>query len=190
MTPPSRLKKILPRAIIILIFIAWTVFVLSTSPVELVKSIGVTNGYIVAFVLAFLGGFSLFVTTPYYLVVAALAAGGLNPVLVGLAAGIGIFLGDSTSYFIGYRGHDILPKYYQKVFDRFQRWAATHSSWHVALALFVYGAAIPLPNDVIVVPMGLVRYPYRQLMIPLGLGNVVFNIGVATVAAYGLDRII
>ena len=63
-------------------------------------------------------------------------------------------------------------------------------SWVVYLSLFIYGAMIPIPNDVIVIPMGLAHYPYKKLIIPLGLGNIVFNIMLALVGFYGLNLIL
>ena len=44
---------------------------------------------------------------------------------------------------------------------------------------------IPIPNDVITVSMGLAHYPYWKVMLPLGLGNIIFNISLALVGFYG-----
>ena len=45
---------------------------------------------------------------------------------------------------------------------------------------------MPLPNDVIVVPLGAAGVPYWRVMLPLGAGNLVFNIATALLASYGI----
>jgi len=55
----------------------------------------------------------------------------------------------------------------------------------VSLALFVWGAFFPLPNDFMLVPLGILRYPFWKAIVPLGLGNLIFNIVVASTGAYG-----
>ena len=169
----------------ILVFVSWTFFIYQFPPTELVKMTGLTNGYAIALALAFLGGLSTFVTIPYHLVVVTLGAGGLNPILLGLAAGVGVMLGDSTSYLIGYKGRDILPSHLQRIFQKLCGWCLTRPSWLVPVALFSYGAFVPFSNDFIVISMGPARFPYLRLRIPLGIGNIVFNMGAAFIGAYG-----
>ncbi len=91
--------------------------------------------------------------------------------------------GDSTSYLVGYHGVTILPKGLQKILKRlldyFMRYPRA-----LPFFFFFYGACIPFSNDFIVVTMGLARYPFWRVFIPLGLGNLVFNIGLAYLAIY------
>lgn len=186
------MTKFLPKHItlfVLILFLAgWTALAYYLSPVSIVEYFGLTNGYAAVFILAFFGGLSTFIVFPYYLVVATFGAGGLNPFLLGLAAGAGVSLGDSISYLIGYHGHEAVPPYFQKVFHTFCNWCLTHPySILVPAALFLYGAVVPFPNDLIVISMGLARYSYRRLMIPLGAGNVVFNTGIAFMGAYGFS---
>src|SRR3989338_1113064 len=51
-----------------------------------------------------------------------------------------------------------------------------------------YGALIPFSNDFVGVTMGLARYPFWRVMVPLTLGTAVFNATLAfgAVYAYGL----
>lgn len=174
--------------VLVAIFIGWTVAIYQFHPTQIAEQLGINNGYAIAFVLAFFGGLSTFISIPYYLVVFTLATGGLNPVVLGIAAGSGVFLGDSTSYFVGYKGRDILPSNLQRIFQKFCGWCITRPSWLVPLVIFSYGAFVPFPNDFLVISMGLARYPYWKLMVPLGLGNVTFNIGVALAGSYGLSH--
>ncbi len=165
------------------IILVWTLITFWIPPEQIVETLGMDNGYRVAFAAGALGGFSLFLTSPYYLVVATLAAGGLHPVLLGFAAGTGVFLGDSTSYLIGRKGFVVLPSRVQRAFTKLCDWCVHQPAWLTFVVLFVYGAFVPLPNDILVVTLGVAGYSYTKLMIPLGLGNIVLNIIAAGVGA-------
>lgn len=56
--------------------------------------------------------------------------------------------------------------------------------WVVPSALFLYGSLIPFSNDFIVISLGVAHYPFWKVMIPLGLGNITFNIWLAFAGAY------
>ena len=177
-------KAQFPFLILIALFVAWTVFIYRIPPADIIEILGVRNGYLITFVLAFLGGISTFVPIPYYLFVMTFAAGGLNPFLLGFVAGIGLFLGDSTSYVIAYHGREIIPSRIQKTIDRAYEWSLSHPKWLASLAIFSYGAFIPLPDDLVVMPLGFIHYPYWRLMIPMTLGNIVFNTLAAFIGLY------
>lgn len=167
---------------LVVVFVAWTVLLSKISPTEIVEYLGVSNGYLIAFIVAFIGGLSTFINFPYQLIIFTLGAGGLNPVLVGFCAGAGVFLGDTISYVIGYHGRHILPGRIQSIFDRFANWCLAAPSGFVPVMLYLYGALIPLPNDLIVISFGLARYAYWKVMLPLTLGNITFN---TTIAFFG-----
>ncbi len=167
-----------------LFFILWTLLLSKISPNEIVEYLGVSNGYLIAFIVAFIGGLSTFINFPYQLIIFTLGAGGLNPILVGVCAGAGVFLGDTISYFIGFHGRRILPGRLQKLFHRFASWCLSAPVGLVPVVLFLYGALIPLPNDLIVISMGLARYAYWKVMVPLTLGNITFNTAIALFGWY------
>lgn len=137
-----------------------------------------TYGYAGMFVLAFLGGITTLVPLPYFVVVISLGAIGLNPYLIGLAAGLGATLGDTVSYFVGYHGKNFFSSGSQRFFDRIRlgltRWPAL-----TPLFLFLYGAIVPLPDDLVIIPLGLVRHHYFSTVIPVGLGKIVMNTNLA-----------
>lgn len=188
MQETSKFSKYKYRIALVTVFIGWTVAIYQFPPAQIVEKLGINNGYATTFVLAFFGGLSTFISIPYHLVVFTLAAGGLNPFVLGTVAGSGVFLGDTTSYFIGYSGRDILPSNLQQIFQKFCGWCITRPSWLVPLAIFSYGALVPFPNDFLVISLGLARYPYWKVMLPLSFGNVIFNIGVSLAGSYGLSQ--
>ncbi|PJE64331.1 MAG: hypothetical protein COU90_02670 [Candidatus Ryanbacteria bacterium CG10_big_fil_rev_8_21_14_0_10_43_42] len=165
----------------------WAVFLYKYTPGEIVEMIGIENGFIIAFVAAFLGGLSTFSSVPYTLIIVTLGAGGLHPLGLGLVASLGLFLGDSTSYFLGYYGNGVVPSRLQEYLQRFHNWLVQERFTSVMpFFIFLYGALFPFSNDVVVISFGLARYPYWKVMIPLTLGAVVFNTMMAYVGLYGI----
>lgn len=184
----KKIIKYLPRILLILFFISISLFFFFySSPERLITLIGVQNAYALIFILAFLGGMTTFTGIPYHLVLITLATGGLNPLLLGLSTAIGVMLGDSTSYYVGYQGSVIIPKTLQRILQRIRNFALKYPKI-LPLFFFLYGSISPFSNDFIVISMGLSQYPYWRVMVPLGLGNLVFNISLAYLStqAYSL----
>ena len=180
----KKFLKYLPRIILILLFVSLSFFLyVYSSPEKIVNLIGVDNAYVLIFILAFIGGLTTFSGVPYHLVLITLATGGLNPLLLGLATAFGVMLGDSTSYYIGYQGRIIIPDRLQKILQQVRYFGLKYPKI-LPLFFFLYGSLVPFSNDFIVISMGLSRYPFWRVMIPLGLGNLVFNISLAYLAVY------
>ncbi len=171
------------RIALLLLFAGGTIFFYYSSPEKMILAIGVENAYALMFIFAFLGGLTTFSGVPYHAVLVMLAHGGLNPLYLGITAATGVIIGDATSYFIGYAGRDIVPQGIQNVLQRFLRFGLAHPRL-LPVAFFLYGSLVPLSNDFIVISMGLARYPFWKVMVPLGLGNLVFNISLAYLAIY------
>ncbi|MBI2035738.1 MAG: hypothetical protein HYT12_03600 [Candidatus Liptonbacteria bacterium] len=171
--------RYLPGLILPLLFVGFTVyfFVFST-PERIIEMVGVNNAYMLIFVLAFLGGLTTFSGLPYHLLLITLATGGLKPSLLGISAAAGVMLGDSTSYYVGYHGGAIAPQGIQKFFKQAYFFSSRHQ---IMLPLFclAYGSLVPFSNDFITISAGIARYPFWRVMIPLGIGNLIFNISLA-----------
>ncbi len=180
-----RTKREIFAVILILFFILWSILIYNYSPEQITEIIGVENGYLLAFILAFIGGTSILFPIPYYLFVFTFGAGGLNPFVLGLSAGIGVMLGDSTSYFLGYHGSSILPTRLVSLFSKITQWLTKKSYKLIFIIFLIYGSVTPIPNDLITVPMGLGKYNYWKVIIPLGIGNIIFNTLLALAGLYG-----
>lgn len=178
------MKKGVGLTVLIAIILSWSVALYFISPSSIVEALG-AHTVLAVFVAGFLGGTSILFPFPYYLVVITAAAGGFNVLLIGLAAGLGVALGDSTSYLIGYAGRSVLPARVQRVFTSVQKWISDDHSYKFYAFLFTYGAIIPLPNDVVVVPLGVAKVPFWRVIIPFGLGNITFNTVLAALTVAG-----
>lgn len=170
---------------VLLIVAVWSVTLYFVSPEHIVARLGANNTFLAVFVAGILGGTSIVFPFPYYLVVATAAAGGANPFLVGLCAALGVMVGDTTSFMVGHAGRAVLPDRMAAAFAHLHRWVTDIHSARFYGFLFVYGAVMPLPNDVIMMPLGAARVPYWRVIVPFTMGNIVFNIATALLARSG-----
>ncbi len=148
------------------------------TPETLIDWVGVKNAYLLMFVTALLGGLTTFNTVPYLAMLLLLASGGLNPYLLGFASATGVMIGDTLSYLVGYHGAKAVPAMFLPLFERINQLAEKYPR-RFPLICFLYGALCPLSNDFITIPSGMARISYLRVMMPLALGNLVFNIGTA-----------
>lgn len=162
-------------------------FYFYSSPEQLVELVGAENSYFLIFVLALLGGLTTFSGVPYHLVLITLAIGGLNPLLLGIFTAVGVILGDTTSYFVGYSGGEVMPSRVQKIVDRVYIYTDGYPKLLQAF-FFLFGALTPISNDFIVISAGIAKYPFWKVMIPLAFGNLIFNTTLAyfAIGAYNL----
>ena len=181
----KRTSRVIGAIFILIAFASWVILIKNFSPLQIIEFFGRENSYILVFLLAFIGGTSIMFPFPYYLVVFTFGAGHLNPFLLGLFAGTGIMLGDSTSYLVGYAGSEIMPRFLSKKFDKIKNWFLGLKKWVIFLFLYGYSTIMPLPNDILVVPLGMIKFPYWKAIVPLWLGNVTFNTLVALAGLYG-----
>jgi len=173
---------------IVIGFMAVSIFFTFVSPEDAIAALGVENSYAFLFLLAFCSGLLAFSGIPYHWVLIALALGGLNPWLLGLAAAVGVILGDSTSYLIGYYGHHVVPARWRDSVEKLSSFMHRHPRL-VPAFFFVYGSIAPFSNDLIGITMGVARYPILRVMVPLGLGNFVFNTSLAFLAVHAAGAI-
>ena len=95
-------------------------------------------------------------------------------------------LGDSTSYYVGYRGGAIAPEGVQRIFQQIYSFNSTHPKI-LPLFCLLYGSFVPFSNDFITISAGIARYPFWRVMIPLGLGNAIFNVSLAYLSTRAYD---
>ena len=115
---------------------------------------------------------------------AFLAAGlGLNPFLVGLAAGLGEPIGELSGYTAGYGGQIVVQKW--KRYAQIENWMRRHGGPTV----FVVSA---IPNFFIklaTIAAGTLRYPFRRFFVFCWAGKTVKSLGFAFAGAGFFDGI-
>lgn len=164
---------------VVLILIGWALFFHFYPVDELVSDIGIENTYLAAFALAVIGGFSSLTGTSLYAALVALSQGGVNPIALGIIAGLGLFLSDTAFYFVANRMRDVISHVTQKwdgVFRKIWGWVYRMPQWIVFLCVFAYAAFVPLPNDIMLAVLALSNYSYRQCAIFLLAGDLTMTL--------------
>lgn len=133
----------------------------------------VQYGYPGAFLISMLGSSIPFLPVPYLFVVVLLGST-LNPFWVGVFAGLGAAVGKVTSYLLGRTGYRLTGESTKKNLDVLSGFTRKYG----AFGVFLF-AVSPLPDDVYIVPMGMMRLPFWQFFFANLAGKVVLSVFVA-----------
>jgi membrane protein YqaA with SNARE-associated domain len=185
----DRSAKYLTVFLVVFALIAWGIFLYFIGPQKIVEFLGYQNSYIAAFIIALIGGTSVFTTASFYATIATLAAGGLNIFILALIAGIGAALGDSFFFFLGLKGRNMASPSFGKKLDKFSRWLHRLPDWIIPFFVFIYAGFIPLPNDVMMVSLALGKYKFRKIIPFVILGDIVLMLAISFLAREGIDWI-
>lgn len=121
-------------------------------------------GYLGVFVIAVLGNATIILPVPGLAVVFA-GGGVLNPLLVGLIAGVGEPLGELTGYLAGYGGSAVVED--RERYERIRRWMERRG--FVTLLVL---AAVPNPLfDLAGMAAGMLHYPVGKFLLACWLGK-------------------
>lgn len=142
-------------------------------PSEIVAAIGVENAYLVGFLAALTAGFSSLTGTATFAAIASLAQGGATPWLLGLCAGVGLFLSDSGFYFILTKGRESVTGKAKKLADTLEEYIERVPVWAVMLVIVIYTALSPLPNDILLLALAASGYRYLVFAPALLVGDLI-----------------
>jgi membrane protein YqaA with SNARE-associated domain len=135
----------------------------------------VQYGYFGVFLISLFGAMSIFVPIPYTVVIFTL--GGLptfDPLWIAVAAGIGSTIGEFSGYLIGFGGRKVIGEKYKKKMDFLMKLFKKFGP----VVIFVF-ALTPLPDDLLFIPLGVMRYSLLQAVIPALLGKFFSNLIIA-----------
>jgi len=126
-------------------------------------------GYLGAFMISVLGSLVPFLPVPY-LIPIVLMARILDPLILGVVAGVGGALGKITSYLLGRFGRRFLSE------ERRRRTAILGKAIekYGVVAVFLF-ALTPLPDDVIYIPVGLTGLSIVKFMIANMMGKIILS---------------
>jgi membrane protein YqaA with SNARE-associated domain len=142
-------------------------------------------GYVGIFLVSLVSNASIILPLPNIVFVFALGAV-LNPWLLGLVAGAGAALGETTGYVLGRGGRKAVKGKEWKWLKRAEKWAKSRGMFPV---VFIF-AASPLPDDVTGILCGMIKYDFRKFLLASLLGKVVFHVAVAWAGFYGLQYVL
>jgi len=167
-----------------------------SSPLQLqdivnwMNNFAVQYGYFGIFLISLLGAMSIFIPIPYTVVIFTL--GGLqiggnwvfDPLWIAVAAGVGAAIGEFSGYLVGFGGRRIISEKYKKKMDFLMKLFKRFGP----IAIFIF-ALTPLPDDLLFIPLGVMRYSVLQAFIPALLGKFFSNLIIAYSGRFSLQII-
>lgn len=153
-------------------FVAWVN--LRVGDIEGARDAAAAAGYPGLFLASVISGFNVVWPVPVAFFYPFFIESGFEPVPTLVTIAVGMTGGDLLGYLIGNTTRDISS--YRLA--RFRAWAEALHARHRFLpvgVLFVYAAFVPLPNELLVIPMAFMRYSMVAVMTAVVCGNLVFN---------------
>jgi membrane protein YqaA with SNARE-associated domain len=149
------------------------------------RNLAAQYGYLGIFLMAFIGALSIFVPLPYTVVIFALGGQtAFEPVWIALAAGLGSSLGEFSGYLLGFGGRKAINERYKRKMDVLVRVFNKFGP----IAIFVF-ALTPLPDDLLFIPLGVMRYSIVKTFIPAFVGKFFMNLIVAYSGRFSIQII-
>jgi membrane protein DedA with SNARE-associated domain len=158
--------------------------------VNWMMSLSTHYGYLGVFLISLVGAVSILVPIPVAVVtftLGGLKSGGawvFEPVFIAVAAGLGSAVGEFSAYLVGLGGRKAIGERYKRKMDVLAR---VLRKWGV-LVVFVF-ALTPLPDDLVFVPLGVMRYSVSRIFGAALLGKFLMNLIVAYAGRYSLQAI-
>ena len=150
---------------------------------EWMRIFAVQYGYLGIFLISLLGAMSIFVPIPHTVVIFIL--GGLQifePIWIAVAAGAGAAVGEFSGYLIGAGGRKVISDKYKKRMDFLTKLFKKYGS----VTIFAF-ALTPLPDDLLWIPLGVMRYSLLRAFVPALLGKFFSSLIIAYSGRLSLD---
>jgi membrane protein DedA with SNARE-associated domain len=145
------------------------------------RDFAVQYGYLGVFLISLLGATSIFVPIPYTVVIFILGSvvdefGNwvFEPLWIAVAAGAGAAIGEFSGYLLGIGGRKVISDKYKKRIDFLTKLFKKYGS----IAIFVF-ALTPLPDDLLFIPLGVMRYSLLRAFVPAVIGKFFSNLIIA-----------
>lgn len=154
-------------------------------PTQIVGRLGVQNSLLIAFLVSLLGGVSTVTSASFFAVIGGLAIGGVPIGIMMLVCGPALLVGDLVFYAFGQSSHHIVPKKIQPWLEKFRKKMDAQKEILVQGVVIVYTGFTPFPGDVLMFALAFLGYPFRRMVAPLLLGNMLLVWSIANVALGG-----
>jgi uncharacterized membrane protein YdjX (TVP38/TMEM64 family) len=135
-------------------------------------------GYLGAFLISIVGNFTVFLPVPYALTIYAFGAT-LDPLLLGIVCGLGSTVGEFSAYLVGWGGRRVVEGRYGQRLESAKLLVQRYGM----LVIFLF-CALPLPTDLILIPLGMLKYDLKKAMVAAFLGKTVMLVTVAYAGRY------
>ncbi|ALU11964.1 hypothetical protein EYM_06690 [Ignicoccus islandicus DSM 13165] len=126
------------------------------------------------FIISLVGNAIPYATVPYLAVIAAMASqmrlSLVDVIIWSVVGGLGAAIGKVIVYLTGVATSEILPEKVKRNMHIF----ASMAKRGIFIAIFLF-AALPLPDDVLYIPLGVARYPLTKFFIAVWMGKVIIT---------------
>ncbi|NHJ49031.1 MAG: VTT domain-containing protein [Asgard group archaeon] len=137
--------------------------------------------YIGVFIISIFGNFTVIFPVPYTFAIVTVAArdsvGFLEVIIVGLCAGLGAAVGETTAWLFGKASKNVIEEGMEKQVSQAQKWIDRGLA---PLIIFIF-AATPLPDDAVLVFIGLLSYSLWKTLLWCFLGKIVLTSSISLV---------
>ncbi|MCD6301817.1 MAG: VTT domain-containing protein [Staphylothermus sp.] len=130
-------------------------------------------GILGVFIVSLLGNAVPYSTIPYLIFIVVYAGMVKDPaldILIAFSGGLGAAIGKLIVYYFGFGLRKILPEKILENMEVFNK--LFKNSAFIAVLLF---AALPLPDDIIYVPLGAMKYDTKRYFIALLIGKIIIT---------------
>lgn len=148
------------------------------------RTYAVDNGLMGMFILSVAANATVFINIPYSSVAVLLAGLGLSPILIALVAGVGAMIGEVVDYLIGVGSGKFISRGREKLFGDIRR-LLDHKRYLAPLMIFIFGA-LPIPDYILLVPLGVIRYSFWKMVLAMTAGKIVQNFYFALLGKYSI----
>lgn len=181
-------KKLIGFLVLVIFLISLIILLYFINPEEIVNKIGVRNGYILAFIVSFFGGFSAGGSISFISFLIILVVGGINPIYLGLLTGVSLAIGDMIIFYVGSKGRDLIRGKWDKKIDKVAN-VFKKRKWlrkTIPVVAYLYIGFVPLPNDVLILFLAAIEYPAKRINGIIILGDMTFTLMITTLVAKGI----
>ena len=130
------------------------------------------NALLMAFGFATFGNTTVLIVFPYALIIWYISLRYPYWWLLGIVSGLGAGVGEVTSDVVGMWIGTAKNVKQSELGEKFYRLKIKLAKKPALIPLFIFLAgSTPLPDDMLLVPLGILRYPYKRVIIPCMLGK-------------------
>ena len=137
-------------------------------------------GYLGAFLINVASSATIFLPAPGAAVILVMGAD-FNPILLGIAGGLGSAFGELTGYLVGMAGRHTVER--RRFYERVGRFVHRFG----AVIFFVFSVSPLAPLDMTGIIAGATRYPVRKFLVYVALGKMIKFTVIAYAGALSLE---
>ena len=152
---------------------------------ETAKEIVSQFGHVGIFMISVISGFNLAVPIPAIAFLPIFTGAGLNFWIIVILVTAGMTVGDALGYLLGRAGSHLMESKMSDIIERLEHLRNEYRLGPLA-ALLIFASFIPLPNELIIIPLGFLGYQMKYVIIITFIGSAIFN----TLAALGITNLL